>query len=42
MPKPNAQHKALRQCGLFRPRTERDRKHPPRQPKHRNQQEQYL
>lgn len=38
--KPNAQHKALRQSGLFRPRTERDRRKPARHHKHRNQQEQ--
>ena len=36
MAKPNAQHKALRQCPLFRPKVERDRRKPSRQPKHRN------
>jgi stalled ribosome alternative rescue factor ArfA len=36
MAKPNAQHKALRQCPLFRPKVERDRRRPARHPKHRN------
>jgi len=33
--KPNQQHKALRQSGLFRPKVERDRRAYQRHPKHR-------